>query len=184
MITVRLFPALVQWLIADGRSLMVLPVPRSPGEMGETEHAETSSAIAHGPCAIVTSIRSITRMLRLGPTDRPAPKPLLAGREGHLVTHILDLGGTYIPATGTPVAVMIVGPITFPAQATVRVLRCDRGEPRTPPDAEWGHVFRAVLDGWDTLGSSEWTTTTDVDRRDVGAVLRALDWREREVPRG
>jgi len=184
---------------ATARSVCFLPLPH-PSEKGAEELIATWNQVLCGPCAIVTDRRTIERMLAVpraapgvdvphrGLLDRrviPSRKQrarlgalgtALAGPDepGFAVTHIVDLGGVYLPGQGTCVWVLFTGDaVVCP---TVRVMRCDRGEPETPRRPEKGLVWSAIAAGfaWDTLGSTDWTTTVDVPRDDVAAVVEAM----------
>lgn len=185
MILTSLFSELAVWL-SQGRDLVCLPTP-SRFEEGETELSEVGWVVASGrPAAIFTSKRVIQRMLAGPGAGEGCTRPLLApvrrvgprvdrvepGPGSHGVTHLLDLGGTFIPGQSCPLWVILTGPALTP---TVRVMRCHRGEPETFPSPEQGKVFRTIVEGaWDRVGTTKWTDTVDVLRAEPAWVAQAL----------
>ncbi|MET4656811.1 hypothetical protein ABID80_000503 [Streptomyces sp. PvP037] len=82
------------------------------------------------------------------------------------LTEVVDASGAYIPGHGTPTVILIGrrrGGKT--RSTTVRTVRSVQGEPRTPDNAETGHVWRAIVTQIDTPGSvSEWVSVDDLER--------------------
>ena len=169
MILTHLFPELARWLTEPHRALVVMPTPRSKSEQGDTELFEAGAALSRGPCALVTYDRAIVRMLRATTDAQGFPRALLGDHGGFVVTHILRLGGCYIPGQGVPLAVLVGGAGTV--ERPVRVLRCVRGEPKTPRTPARGKVYQDILASWDRPGETEWSRTVDVPRADVTQVV-------------
>ena len=172
MIVTSLFSELARWLTESQRTLVVMPTPRSKSEKGADELYEAGAALARGPCAIVTYKRAIVRMLRATPDAQGFPRALLGDHAGFAVTHILDLGGCYLPNQCVPVAVIF-------AEATrtdrpVRVLQNVRGEPATPRTPARGKVYQDLLASWDRPGETPWSRTLDVPRADVDRLVELL----------
>lgn len=169
MIVTTLFPELARWLTEPHRALAILPMPRSKSEQGADELFEAGATLACGPCALVTYDRAIVRMLRTTPDAKGFPRPLLGDHGGFVVTHVLSLGGCYIPGQGTPLTVLIGGAGTI--EQPVRVLRCVHGEPKTPRAPARGKVYQDLLASWDRPDETEWSRTVDVPRADVARVV-------------
>lgn len=79
------------------------------------------------------------------------------------LTHVLELGGAYIPGHGQP-TMLLVARAQMPTSETVLVLRCVLGEPRTPERPELGVVWRSVLQHARQPGGDEWVRSALVPR--------------------
>ena len=189
MTTMNLFPELVQWLVSDGRALTIIPQRYgSQATLADHELFETIEAMLYGgPRAmpIAGIVRQLKRMLacELIPESRRILEMrgaraygLLDVHNGAAITHLVDLGGCYLPGYGVPLLVAFAHVVTE-APTTVRVLRCTRGERKTPRIVAKAPVWRSVLAGWDTPGTTEHTVTVDV-ARESAAILTALSREE------
>jgi hypothetical protein len=89
------------------------------------------------------------------------------------LTRVIDTSGAFIPGHGTPTAILI-GRNQIPREGLpVRAVLGVRGEPTQPDYPAEGHVWRAIIDQYDTPDSeSEWVTVTDLER----ARLRRHPW--------
>ncbi|MFB7632722.1 BREX-2 system adenine-specific DNA-methyltransferase PglX [Streptomyces sp. NPDC056149] len=82
------------------------------------------------------------------------------------LTEVIDTSGAFIPGHGTP-TIMLVGRPREGAkrQATIRTVRSVQGEPGAPENAEYGLVWRAIVNQIDDPGSvSQWVSVDDMDR--------------------
>ena len=80
------------------------------------------------------------------------------------LTHVIDTGGVYVPAHGTP-TVILIGRNRPPIAARVRAVLGMRGEPSTPADPARGKVWSSILNVIDRPGNeSYYVSAADIDR--------------------
>jgi hypothetical protein len=84
------------------------------------------------------------------------------------LTHLVDCSGAYIPAYGTPTAILF-GRNRAPVASVVRAVMGIRGEPAAPEDPAQGLVWLAIVAQTDQLGSqSAYVSVADVARATLG----------------
>lgn len=182
MLITVLHPTVAAWLTRDGRGLALPRVYKLELQHPETAVAEIHGAMAsQGPMATLLHTREVLTFLPARWEHRGRVQTLLAAP----VTHLVDLSGCWLPGQGVPLAVLFSDPaLAAERPATVRVLRCDRGEPTSPRTMEEGILWRSVTATYDRPGSTPKTTTRDFVRDDLAGARAFLDEAWRMVPRG